>query len=68
LKRIVDEALGRTRKLLDEHRGDVGRIAKALLKYEVLSAEDVDLVMKGEPLGREPSGATLASEAKAKRA
>jgi cell division protease FtsH len=68
VKRIVDEALGRTRKLLDEHRQDVSRIAKALLKYEVLSAEDVDLVMKGEPLGREPSGAAPESEAKAKRA
>ncbi|MHC5053250.1 MAG: ATP-dependent zinc metalloprotease FtsH [Planctomycetota bacterium] len=68
VKRIVDEALGRTRKLLDEHRGNVGRIAKALLEYEVLSAEDVDLAMKGEPLGREPSGAAPESEAKAKRA
>jgi cell division protease FtsH len=68
VKRIVDEALGRTRKILDEHRGDVSRIAKALLEYEVLSAEDVDLAMKGEPLGREPSGAAPESEAKAKRA
>ncbi len=68
IKRLVDEALGRTRKLLDEHKGDISRVAKALLEYEVLTAEDVDLAMKGEPLGREPSGAALESEAKAKRA
>jgi len=68
VKRIIDEALGRTRELLEERRLDVSRIAEALLKYEVLSAEDVDIVMKGEPLGREPSGAAIEAESKARRA
>jgi cell division protease FtsH len=68
IKRIIDEAMTRTRKLLDEHREDISRVAKALLKYEVLSAEDVDLVIEGKPLGREPSADARESEAKAKRA
>ena len=68
VKRIVEEALGRTRRFLDEHRQEVSRTAEALLQYEVLSAEDVDIVMKGEVLDRKPSGAKPGAEAKAKRA
>ena len=61
VKRIVDEALARTRRLLDEHREDVRRIAEALLKYEVLSAEDIEVVLKGEELDRKPAGGKTAT-------
>jgi len=55
VRRIIEEALGRARKILEEHREDVRHIAEALLQYEALSAEDVDLLLKGEPLTRQPS-------------
>jgi cell division protease FtsH len=64
VRRIIDESLGRARELLEEHREDIQQVAEALLQYEVLSAEDVDHVLKGEELAREPSGkAAKAGEA-----
>ena len=55
VRRIVDESLGRARKLLADRREDVRRIAEALLDYEVLSAEDVDILLKGDKLSRKPA-------------
>jgi len=55
VRNIIDEALGRARDLLQKHREDVKRICEALLKYEVLGAEDIDHILKGEEITREPS-------------
>jgi cell division protease FtsH len=55
VRRIIDEALKRARDTLEKHREDVRLIAEALLKYEVLGAEDMDEILKGHELAREPS-------------
>jgi cell division protease FtsH len=55
VRRIIEEALGRARDLLEKHREDVQLICDALLKYEVLGAEDVDQILKGEELKRAPT-------------
>ena len=50
IKRIVSEQEEKTRKLIEEHRQDVEKIAQGLLKYEVLSGEEVGRLIKGESL------------------
>ncbi|MBM4087602.1 MAG: cell division protein FtsH, partial [Planctomycetes bacterium] len=51
IKRIVDSSYMEAEKMIREHEVQTRRIAEALLKYESLSAEDVDKVMAGEDLG-----------------
>ncbi|MHC4501889.1 MAG: ATP-dependent metallopeptidase FtsH/Yme1/Tma family protein, partial [Planctomycetota bacterium] len=60
VRRIIEESLGRTRKLLGDHREDVRRIAEALLIYEVLSGEDMERILKGQGLAREPTNSAAA--------
>ena len=49
--RIARECYAEAERLLTEHRDALGRIAEALLKYEVLESSDVDEVIAGrEPL------------------
>lgn len=50
IKRIVSEQEEKTKKLLEEHKQDVEKIAQGLLKYEVLSGEEVGRLIKGESL------------------
>jgi len=52
IERIMRECDERVRTLLRERRDEVERIAQALLKYEVLYAEDVDKILAGEELTR----------------
>ncbi|MEM1071420.1 MAG: ATP-dependent zinc metalloprotease FtsH [Planctomycetota bacterium] len=58
IRRIVDEAYQEAARLLDEHWDKVEALAGALIKYETLSGDDVDKIMRGEPLGK-PSVADL---------
>lgn len=57
--RIVDEAYQRAKKLLEENRDRLAAVAEALLEREVLSSEEVDLVLEGKPL---PEPAPVAVE------
>ncbi|KAI0401527.1 ATP-dependent metallopeptidase HflB [Xylaria palmicola] len=50
VQRTVNEAYERARKLLIEHRKELDLLAKALVDYETLSKEEVEKVIKGEPL------------------
>ncbi len=50
VRRIVDEQFARARSLLLEHRDKVETMAAALLERETLEREEVNLIMKGEPL------------------
>jgi cell division protease FtsH len=50
VKRIIDTAYGEANSVLEAHRGDVERLADALLKYETLDRAEVEKVLKGEPL------------------
>jgi cell division protease FtsH len=71
IKRIITEQEEKTSRLLEEHRQDVEKIAQGLLKYEVLSGEEVTRLIKGESMenikknstGSEaPGSATRAAE------
>ena len=50
VQRTVDEAYERARKLLNDHRKELDLLAKALVEYETLSKEEVEKVIRGEPL------------------
>ncbi len=52
IKRFIDEACQATRKLVADNRDKVEAIAQALLKYETLSADDVERIVKGETLDK----------------
>ena len=49
VKRIIDDALGRTRSLLRENVQKLDRLANALLEHESLDAHQIDALMKTEP-------------------
>jgi len=49
IRRIVDEQYKLARKLLEENRDKVEAMAKALLEWETLDAEQINDVMAGKP-------------------
>ncbi|MHC8509235.1 MAG: ATP-dependent zinc metalloprotease FtsH [Rhodospirillales bacterium] len=53
VRRLIDEAETAARRVLTEHRSGLDTLAEALLEYETLSGEEVDAVLKGEPVHRE---------------
>ncbi len=53
VKRIIDEAYVDAERLINEHWDKVVCIAEALLKFETLSAEEVQKLIAGQPLDRE---------------
>ncbi|KAI1492422.1 peptidase family M41-domain-containing protein [Biscogniauxia mediterranea] len=50
VQRTLDEAYERARKLLTDHRKELDLLAKALVQYETLNKEEVEKVIRGEPL------------------
>lgn len=50
VQRTLNEAYERARKLLIDHRKELDLLAKALVEYETLSKEEVEKVIRGEPL------------------
>jgi len=50
IKRILDEAYGRARAILSDSRDLLDRLAEVLLDRETLDGEELDLLVKGEPL------------------
>ncbi|MCB9844868.1 MAG: ATP-dependent zinc metalloprotease FtsH [Phycisphaeraceae bacterium] len=64
VRRLVDEAYADAERMLNEHWDKVERVAQALLKYETLSGEDVERIVRGETLDRPTVSDLLAAEAK----
>ena len=62
VKRITDEAYNKARELIEHNRDNVERIAKALLKYETLDAEDVKIIIAGGSLDKPTVADLLAAE------
>ena len=62
VKKLIDNLYEETRQLLEANRDRVDAMAKALLKYETLDANDVDRIMKGENLSRPTVGDLLEKE------
>ncbi|MGE5231772.1 MAG: ATP-dependent zinc metalloprotease FtsH [Deltaproteobacteria bacterium] len=50
VKRLVDEAYAKATQILGENRELLDRIAVALLERETIDREDLDRLVKGEPL------------------
>ncbi len=51
-KHILDDAYQATHRIITENREKVETIAKALLKFETLSGEEVNALIRGETLDR----------------
>src|SRR5262245_13910116 len=52
VKKLVDSAYNESERLIREHTDDMKKLAEALLKYETLTAEEVEKVLAGEVLPR----------------
>jgi len=48
--RLVTEAYERARELLTEHKAVLARLAEALIEREVLTGEELDMVIEGKEL------------------
>lgn len=60
VKSIIDRAYDETKQLLEDNNDKLERIAKAVLKYETLNADDVQKIVDGETLDK-PTVADLLS-------
>jgi cell division protease FtsH len=67
IKRLVDEAYTDAVRLLEEHWEKVVAVAEALLRYETLSSDDVDRLMKGGTITKPTVSDLLRAEAARKR-
>ncbi len=52
IRRIIDEAEKTAREILTSKRGDLDRLAQALLDYETLSGDEAKAVIRGESIVR----------------
>ena len=52
VRKLVEEGEKTSRKILIKHIEDLHKIAKGLLEYETLSAEDIDNILKGKELDK----------------
>ena len=57
VRRILEESSQRALKVLSERRKELDLLAKALIKYEVLDADEMRRVIKGEKLSKLTSSA-----------
>ena len=62
VKRITDEAYTKAKDLIEANKDKVEKIAKALLKYETLDADDVKLILEGGQLDKPTVSELLAAE------
>jgi cell division protease FtsH len=68
VKRLVDQAYKKAKELIEANKDKLEKIAKALLKYETLDADDVKLILEGGELDKPTVSDLLAAErAKNKR-
>ena len=62
IRRIVDSAYDECNRLIERHWDQVVAVAEALLRYETISADDVEKLMKGERISKPTVAELLASE------
>jgi cell division protease FtsH len=48
IRRIIDEQYGRARKLIEDNQDKMHAMAKALLEWETIDAEQIDDIMAGK--------------------
>ncbi len=61
VRRIIDEAHEKARKIISEKKDILHKIAEALLDRETISGKDIDLIIEGKELP--PNGASSSSSA-----
>jgi ATP-dependent metalloprotease len=54
VRSLIDEGYTRAMSILKTKREELERLAAALLEYETLSKEEIDIVIKGGKLKRKP--------------
>lgn len=54
IRELVVEAESRARQVLAEHRIQLDRLTEALLEFEVLDDDEIDRVMAGDSIDRQP--------------
>ncbi len=52
IRRIVEAGYDRAKHLLEEHRGELETLAKALLEYETLSGDEIKTIIAGGSIDR----------------
>jgi len=52
VRQLVDRAYQRAKKLLTENRGELDKLAGALIEYETLSGEEIQEILSGKKLNR----------------
>ncbi len=62
IKRVMDEAYTQARELIEKNKEKIDGIAKALLKYETLDADDVKLILEGGQIDKPTVSDLLAAE------
>ena len=62
VKKITNQAYKRAKELIGSNKDKLERIAKALLKYETLDADDVNLILEGGELDKPTISDLLAAE------
>jgi cell division protease FtsH len=62
VKKITDEAYKKARELIEANKDKLEQIAKALLKYETLDADDVKVILEGGRLDKPTVADLLAAE------
>lgn len=62
IKHLIDTTYQETLDLITQHRQQTEDLAQALLKYETLTFEEVDKIMKGETLNKATVSDLLAAE------
>ncbi len=62
IKRITNEAYKKAKELIESNKDKLERIAKALLKYETLDADDVEVILQGGELDKPTVSDLLAAE------
>jgi cell division protease FtsH len=62
VKKITDQAYKKAKELIEANKDKLERIAKALLKYETLDADDVEVILKGGRLDKPTVSDLLAAE------
>jgi len=66
VKRIMNEAYANAKQVIEENKEKLSNIAKALLKYETLDAEEVRLILEGGVIDK-PTVTDLLAAEQAKR-
>jgi len=57
IRRIVTEQYNRAMQILTEHRKELEQIAEALLEYETIDGDDIDVLLRGGKIERPVSAA-----------